>query len=74
MLGPDGAIDVERQIWGTFVHDLWKNARFTRAFVDWLRVRKGLHKLTSPLPNHRDRFEQSIERLADAIEALGIFR
>lgn len=72
--GPDGAIDVERQIWGTFVHDLWKNARFTRAFVDWLRVRKGLHKLTAPLPNHSDRFEQSIERLADAIEALGIFR
>ncbi len=69
----DGAIDSERMIWGTFVHDLWKNAAWTRAFVDWLRVRKGLPKLTAPLPDHRDRFEQSIERLADAIGALGVF-
>ena len=71
--GLDGAIDPERMIWGTFVHDLWKNARLTRCFVDWLRVRKGLPKLTVKLPDHRDRFEQSIERLADEIEALGVF-
>ncbi|MBP6608904.1 MAG: cobyric acid synthase [Deltaproteobacteria bacterium] len=72
--GPDGAIDAERLIFGSFVHDLWKNPRFTRSFVDWLRVRKGLTRLSSPLPDHRDRFEQNIESLADAIEALGIFR
>ncbi len=69
----DGAIDAERMILGTFVHDLWKNAAWTRGFVDWLRGRKGLPKLTSALPDHRDRFEQNIERLADAIEALGVF-
>ena len=71
--GPDGAIDAERQILGTFVHDLWKNSRLTRAFVDWLRVKKGLLPLRSALPNHADRFEDHIERLADAIEALGLF-
>jgi adenosylcobyric acid synthase len=71
--GRDGAIDAERQIFGTFVHDLWKNPRFTRAFIDWLRVRKGLPKLSAPLPDHHDRFEQSITALADAIEALGVF-
>jgi len=71
--GCDGAIDAERQIFGTFVHDLWKNPRFTRAFIDWLRVRKGLPKLSAPLPDHHDRFEQSITALADAIEALGVF-
>jgi len=38
----DGAIDKERKIMGTYIHGLFDNHHFRRAFLNYLRKRKGL--------------------------------
>jgi len=71
--GIDGGVDPARLIFGTFIHDIFANPAFTRVFVDLLRRRKGLAPLSQPLPQPRDRMEDSYERLAAALERLAIF-
>lgn len=62
--GPDGAVHPSRPILGTFIHDIFSNPQFTRAFVNLLRQAKGLAPLSGPLPLARDRMEGSYESLA----------
>jgi adenosylcobyric acid synthase len=62
--GPDGAVHPSRPILGTFIHDIFSNPQFTRAFVNMLREEKGLAPLSGPLPLARDRMEGSYENLA----------
>lgn len=62
--GPDGAVHPSRPILGTFIHDIFSNPQFTRAFVNMLRQSKGLAPLAGPLPLARDRMEESYERIA----------
>jgi adenosylcobyric acid synthase len=71
--GVDGAVDADRWIFGTFIHDIFSNPAFTRVFVDVLRRRKGLAALVGPLIEGRDRMAESYERLAAALERLAIF-
>jgi adenosylcobyric acid synthase len=71
--GLDGALDPDRLIFGTFIHDVFSNPAFTRVFIDSLRSRKGLTPLVGPLPQGRERMDDSYERLAAALERLGIF-
>ena len=49
--GEDGAVHPDRPIFGTFIHDLFTNASFTRAFINFLRSRKHLGPLVGPLPD-----------------------
>ncbi|WP_342378743.1 cobyric acid synthase [Myxococcus stipitatus] len=65
--GVDGAVHERLPIFGTFIHDLFKNPRLSRAFIDLLRQRKGLPALTAPLCNHDTRREESYNRLAAAL-------
>lgn len=69
----DGAVDTERSIFGTFIHDVFSNPAFTRAFIDLVRRDKGLAPLTGPLPRARERMEDSYEQLAAELDRLGIF-
>lgn len=71
--GVDGVVDPVRRLFGSFIHDIFSNPRFTRAFVDALRRGKGLPPLTGPLPRARDRMDESYERLAAALDRLAIF-
>lgn len=48
--GLDGAVHPSRPILGTFIHDIFSNPRFTRAFVNMVRQAKGLAPLSGPLP------------------------
>jgi cobyric acid synthase len=59
-----GAVHPSRPILGTFIHDIFSNPQFTRAFVNMLRQSKGLAPLSGPLPPARDRMEESYERPA----------
>ncbi|QSQ11032.1 cobyric acid synthase [Myxococcus landrumensis] len=65
--GVDGAVHERLPIFGTFIHDLFRNPRLSRAFIDLLRQRKGLPVLTAPLCNHDTRREESYNRLAAAL-------
>ena len=71
--GVDGAVDPDRLIFGTFIHDIFSNPAFTRVFIDLLRRRKGLASLAGPLPRARDRIDEGYERLAAALDRLAIF-
>lgn len=71
--GVDGAVDADRLIFGTFIHDVFSNPAFTRAFIDLLRRRKGLAPLAGPLPRARERMDDSYERLAAALDQLAVF-
>jgi adenosylcobyric acid synthase len=71
--GVDGAVDPERMIFGTFIHDIFSNPRFTRVFVDFVRRTKGLPPLAGSLPGGRERMNDSYERLAAALDQLRIF-
>lgn len=62
--GFEGAFRAEPTVLGTHIHDIFKNANFTRAFVNFLRERKKLPPLSSPLPDPDARREESYDRLA----------
>lgn len=66
--GFDGAICREPLIFGTFIHDIFKNPLFTRALVNDLRERKNLSPLLSPLINVDDDFEKQCNALAKILE------
>jgi adenosylcobyric acid synthase len=71
--GVDGAVHPERRILGTFIHDIFSNPKFTRTFVNSLRLAKGLEPLAGPLPIARDRMNESYERVAEALAEHGKF-
>ena len=71
--GVEGVVDAERSIFGTFIHDVFSNPAFTRAFINLIRHNKGLAPLTGPLPQARVRSEDSYERLAAELDRLGVF-
>ncbi|WP_394823582.1 cobyric acid synthase [Pendulispora albinea] len=66
--GRDGAVDPERRIFGTFIHDLFRNPAVARSFVNALRRSKGLPELTTQLPQVHDRIDASYQRLASLLE------
>ncbi len=65
--GVEGAMHEALPIFGTSVHDLFKNPRLTRAFVDLLRQRKGLPPLAAPLPDPEARREATFDRLGELV-------
>lgn len=67
--GTDGAIHREKPIMGTFIHDIFANPKFTRLFINFLRERKNLEPLRSPLPDRAQQTELAYDRLADMLAA-----
>ena len=67
--GVDGAFMDQPFIFGTFVHDLFKNSRFTRSLINELRKRKRLPPLTSPLVATENRADKQSDMLAKVLES-----
>ncbi len=66
--GVDGAFLEKPFIFGTFIHDLFKNSRFTRSLINELRKRKRLPPLISPLIATESRADKQCDRLAEVLE------
>jgi adenosylcobyric acid synthase len=66
--GFDGAISNKPLVFGTFIHDIFKNSLFTRSLVNYLREKKSLPPLTSPLIDPNDDFEKQCNYLANILE------
>lgn len=60
---PDGAASPDGRIWGCYLHGLFANQSFRQA---WLA---SLGWQGARLPNPADRLDQSLDALADAVEA-----
>ncbi len=66
--GVDGAISEHPLMFGTFIHDIFKNPLFTRTLINHLREKKRLPSLNSPLTNLKGDFEGQCDSLADILE------
>lgn len=67
--GTDGAFMAQPFVFGTFIHDLFKNGLFTRAVVNELRKRKGLSPLQTPLVDFESQTDRQCDELASVFVA-----
>lgn len=65
-LQPTGARNKDNSVWGTYLHGIFDNDKFRRAFIDTIRIRKGLHPLGIIQSSYN--INNAIDRLADCVE------
>ncbi|MBD2325738.1 cobyric acid synthase CobQ [Alkalinema sp. FACHB-956] len=63
-----GLVDETQSIWGTYLHGIFDNGSWRRAWLNRLRLQRGLRSLPTGVPNYREQREAYLDRLADAIE------
>ncbi|MGZ4112727.1 MAG: cobyric acid synthase [Tumebacillaceae bacterium] len=61
----DGAVSEDGKVFGTYLHGIFQNRGFTRAFLNEIRVRKGYAPLSGDVESEAVRREKSYEKLAD---------
>ena len=64
-----GVVDASRSIWGTYLHGLFDNGPWRRAWLNRLRQQRGLGSLATGIPNYREQREMMLDVLADSIDA-----
>jgi adenosylcobyric acid synthase len=65
----DGAADLKRRVFGTYLHGIFDNSQFTRAFLNQIRIRKGLEPIDSCPVDYRQYKETQYDQLAWIIRA-----
>lgn len=68
----DGAVSADGSVWGTYIHGIFDNDSFRRAFVSALRVRKGAGPDTGSYEGaagFRELREASINRVAELVRS-----
>ncbi|MBF2037080.1 MAG: cobyric acid synthase CobQ [Leptolyngbyaceae cyanobacterium T60_A2020_046] len=63
-----GVVDKSQSIWGTYLHGLFDNGPWRRAWLNRLRQQRGLGSLATGIPNYREQREAMLDMLADAVE------
>jgi adenosylcobyric acid synthase len=63
-----GMVDDTQSVWGTYLHGIFDNGPWRRAWLNRLRQQRGLRTLPTGVPNYRDQRELVLNTLADAIE------
>ncbi|MCL1472381.1 cobyric acid synthase CobQ [Argonema antarcticum] len=64
-----GMVDSTQSVWGTYLHGLFDNGPWRRAWLNLLRQQRGLSALPNGIPNYREQREASLDALATAVEA-----
>jgi adenosylcobyric acid synthase len=64
-----GLVDVSQSIWGSYLHGLFDNGPWRRAWLNHLRQQRGLPSLPTGVPNYREQREAVLNSLADIVEA-----
>ncbi len=66
---PDlGWRDRDRPIWGTYLHGLLENGTWRRAWLNTLRLKRGLDPLPTDIPHYAEPRDRLFDTVADAIE------
>jgi adenosylcobyric acid synthase len=60
---PDGAMGEDRRVWGCYLHGIFANDAFRRAWLSGLGWRATKESLS-----HTETFNRSLDKLADAVE------
>ena len=62
-----GVVDESLSIWGTYLHGLFDNGPWRRAWLNRLRQQRGLGSLPTGIPNYREQREAVLNSIADSI-------
>ena len=63
-----GLVDESQLIWGTYLHGVFDNGPWRRAWLNRLRTQRGLRTLPTGVPNYQEQREVLLDQLANAIE------
>ncbi|MGP1383284.1 MAG: cobyric acid synthase CobQ [Thainema sp.] len=64
-----GVVDDTMSIWGTYLHGIFDNGPWRRAWLNRLRQQRGLRSLPTGIANYREQREAMLDSLADSVEA-----
>lgn len=64
-----GIVDTSQSIWGGYLHGLFDNGPWRRAWLNHLRQQRGLPSLPTGVANYREQREALLNSLADVVEA-----
>jgi adenosylcobyric acid synthase len=63
-----GIVDTGQALWGTYLHGLFDNGPWRRAWLNCLRQQRGLSSLPTGISNYREQREMMLDSLADAVQ------
>ncbi len=63
-----GIVDDNMAVWGTYLHGIFDNGPWRRAWLNRLRQQRGLKSLPTGVANYREQREMMLDLLADLIE------
>ncbi|NER79125.1 MAG: cobyric acid synthase CobQ, partial [Leptolyngbya sp. SIO1D8] len=63
-----GVVDSTNSIWGTYLHGLFDNGPWRRAWLNRLRQQRGLGSLATGISNYREHREMMLDVLADSLD------
>ena len=64
-----GIVDITQSVWGSYLHGLFDNGPWRRAWLNYLRQQRGLPSLPTGVANYREQRETLFNLLADTVEA-----
>ncbi|MGF1522452.1 MAG: cobyric acid synthase CobQ [Leptolyngbyaceae cyanobacterium] len=64
-----GVVDSSQSVWGTYLHGLFDNGPWRRAWLNRLRKQRGLGSLPTGVANYREQREMMLDVLADSVDA-----
>jgi adenosylcobyric acid synthase len=62
-------VDSTQSIWGTYLHGIFDNGPWRRAWLNRLRQQRGLRSLPTGISNYREQRETMLDALADVVES-----
>ncbi|MCC5639321.1 cobyric acid synthase CobQ [Nostoc sp. CHAB 5844] len=63
-----GLVDSCQSVWGSYLHGLFDNGPWRRAWLNRLRQQRGLKSLPTGVANYREQREQILDSLATEVE------
>ena len=64
-----GVVDKGLSVWGTYLHGLFDNGPWRRAWLNRLRQQRGLKSLPTGISNYREQRETLLDALATQVES-----
>ncbi|MDY6940367.1 MAG: cobyric acid synthase CobQ [Cyanobacteriota bacterium] len=62
-----GLVDKFDGVWGTYLHGIFDNGPWRRAWLNRLRQQRGLKALPTGIPNYREQRDMLLDNLADTV-------
>ncbi|MBE9224444.1 cobyric acid synthase CobQ [Phormidium sp. LEGE 05292] len=64
-----GMVDSTESVLGTYLHGIFDNGPWRRAWLNLLRQQRGLHALPNGISNYREQREAMLDAIADVVES-----